>query len=119
LPKKPPLPAIKIFLYPPAQAEILANLSSVVQADVAAKILRLSGKTQPEIVKMLDRRTEPKVYQWESSAPGGTLRIVFAWGKGCLWAIGAFVKVNDKEGERYMQRILPRAKVVKDWDENT
>lgn len=67
---------------------------------------------------MLDPRTESKVFQWEGSAEGGTLRIVFAWGKGCLWMIGAFVKVNDREGERFMRRILPRALEVKDWDEN-
>lgn len=87
------------------------------QADVIAKVDRLNGRTQPEIVSLLDGRTERKIYQWEGSSEGGTLRIIFAWGKGCLWMIGAFVKVNDKEGERYMRRIRPRADEVKNWDE--
>lgn len=67
-----------------------------------------------QIIAMLDSRTEQKVYQWESSNPGGALRVVFAWGKACLWCIGAFVKVNDADGERYMRRILPRAIAVRD-----
>ncbi len=100
-----------------AQDELLISLSPAVQADVVAKVDRLNGRTQPEIVRMLERRTEPKVFQSEASAEGGTLRIIFAWGEGCLWMIGAFVKVNNKEGERYMRRILPRAIEVRDWDE--
>jgi hypothetical protein len=112
------LPAIKIFFHPTAQADMFSTLSPAVQADVIAKVDRLNGKTHQEIVSQLDGRTERKIFQWEGSAEGGTLRIVFAWGKGCLWMIGAFVKVNDTEGERYMKRILPRALEVKDWDEN-
>jgi hypothetical protein len=117
LARKRPLPGVKVFYHPDAQAE-LASLPRATQADVVAKVNRVDGRTHPEIVKMLDARTEPKVFQWEGSAEGGTLRVVFAWGKGCLWMIGAFVKVNDKEGERFMKRILPRATIVKDWDEN-
>ena len=112
------LPGIRILYHPKAQDEVLIQLAVSEQADVVAKVDRLNGRTQPEIVSLLDNRSERKVFQWEGSADGGTLRIVFAWGKGCLWMIGAFVKVNDKEGERYMRRIRPRADEVKGWDEN-
>ncbi len=116
--RKKPQRGIRILYHPEAQDDLLRSLAPDVLADVVARVDRLNGRTQPEIVAMLDRRTESKVFQSESSAEGGTLRIIFAWGKGCLWMIGAFVKVNDKEGERYMKRILPRANEVKDWDEN-
>ncbi|MEO6990464.1 MAG: hypothetical protein ABI346_06675 [Candidatus Baltobacteraceae bacterium] len=111
------LPGITILYHPATLEELRSSLAPSVQADVIAKVDRLNGRPQPEIVSMLDRRTEPKVFQWEGSAEAGTLRIVFAWGKGCLWMIGAFVKVNDKEGERYMRRILRRAVEVRNWDE--
>ncbi len=114
---KKQLPGIKILYHPTAQSE-LVDLAPAIQADVVAKVDRLNGRTQPEIVSMLDRRTEPKVYQWEGSAEGGTLRVIFAWGKGCMWLIGSFVKTNNKEGERFMRRILPRAKEVRNWDEH-
>ncbi|MEO6836540.1 MAG: hypothetical protein ABI231_11640 [Candidatus Tumulicola sp.] len=107
-----------MLYHPTALDELTGSLSPTVQADVLAKVDRINGRTHSEIVKMLDPRTEPKVFQWEASAQGGTLRVIFAWGKGCLWVIGAFVKVNNKEGERFMRRILPRAVEVRDWNEN-
>lgn len=36
----------------------------------------------------------------------------FAWGRGKLWAIGAFVKNNDPQGERFVRRILHRVAEV-------
>jgi hypothetical protein len=67
-----------------------------------------------QIHNILDERTEPKVYQREKSDAGGTLRIIFAWGKapGVLWVIGSFVKANDAEGERMFARIAHRVKQV-------
>ena len=111
------LPAIRVLYHPTALDELLTGISAVARADVIAKVDRLNGRTHQEIAQMLDGRSERKIFQWEGSAQGGTLRIVFAWGIGCLWMIGAFIKVNDKEGERYMNRIRPRANEVKSWNE--
>jgi len=107
-------PGIPIRYHPEALADMQAMLDRATLADVIAIVDRLNLKTHQEIVAMLDSRTEQKVCQWESSNPAGALRVVFAWGKACLWCIGAFVKGNDAEGERYMRRILPRAIAVRD-----
>jgi hypothetical protein len=93
---------------------MMTTLDSVTRADVAVIFSKLRGKNHQEIVALLDTRSEPKVAQWERSNRAGTLRVVFAWGKGVLWFIGAFVKVDDPDGERYMKRIRPRADEVKD-----
>ena len=116
--KKTPQRGIRLLYHPQAQDDLLTSLDPSVQSDVVAWVDRLNGRTQPELVSMLETRSERKVFQKEASAQGGTLRVVFAWGKGCLWMIGAFVKVNEPDGERHMKRILPRAAEVKDWDEH-
>lgn len=111
--KKPIQREIPILYHPDAQAELSASLDVATVADVVVIIDKLKGKTHQELVSLLDTRSERKVCQWECSHSGGTLRVVFSWGKGCLWFIGAFVKVNDPHGERLMKRILPRADEVK------
>jgi hypothetical protein len=108
--KKRPLPGLPLGLHPIALSEMEVSLDATTQADIALIFSKLHMKTHQEIAKLLDARTEPKVFQWERSNRAGTLRVVFAWGKSCLWFIGAFVKANNPEGERHMKRILPRAK---------
>jgi hypothetical protein len=110
---KRPQSRIPIYYQPDALADIKASLDAATQADVVATVLKLDGQIHQDIVALLDERTERKVFQWEGSHAKGTLRIVFAWGKACLWVIGAFVKSDDAHGERLMKRILPRADTVK------
>jgi hypothetical protein len=100
-------------MHPVAYQE-LDLLDAATCADVHAIFAKLVNKTHQQIADLLDGRTERKVAQWERSNQAGTLRVVFAWGEGGLWFIGAFVKANDSEGERYMKRILPRADQVKE-----
>jgi hypothetical protein len=102
---------IDVVYHPAVRAEI-ADLPDETQANVLAQIAALNGKTHQQLVKLLDERSERKVCQWESSDACGTLRIVFAWGRGKLWAIGAFVKNNDAQGERFVRRILHRVAEV-------
>ena len=108
----PPPAPIRVCYHAAALAEIFEDLDAPTQADVIALVDQLDGKTHQELVALLDPRTERKVYQWEGSNARGGLRIVFAWGKASLWVIGAFVKHNDREGERLVQRILHRAAEV-------
>lgn len=108
MPKKQTQPPITIVYHPDAAAELLSADKEMV-ADVVAVVNKLNGKTHQELVALLDGRSERKVCQWERSNRGGALRVVFAWGAGCLWYIGAFVKINDAHGERLMKQILPRA----------
>lgn len=110
--KNPPQPTIPVRLHPEAEAEF-ATLDAQTRADVAVILGKLHGKTHQEIVRLLDDRSEPKVAQWERGNRAGALRVVFAWGKGALWFIGAFVKVSNADGERKIARILPRADAVK------
>jgi len=104
---------VPLMLHQKALAEMRSSLDAGAQADVAWVFQQLEGSDVTFIQSFLDKRTDRKVAQFEGSHPAGTLRVVFAWGKGCLWFIGAFVKVNDREGERYMRRILPRADEVR------
>jgi hypothetical protein len=110
-PKRPQAP-VTIMYHADAEESMRSELDPRTAADVTALIDDLDGRTHQEIVARLDERTERKIYQLEKSHPAGTLRVVFAWGKGCLWFIGAFVKHNDPEGERFMKHIRPRAKQV-------
>jgi len=110
--KNRPQPPIPVMLHPDAQRE-LGDLDPATRADVLVIIAKVNGKKHQEIVSLLDVRTEPKIAQWERSNRAGALRVVFAWGKGVLWFIGAFVKVNNPDGERQMVRIRARADEVK------
>jgi phage-related protein len=110
--KKEPAAIIPIFYYPDADDE-LNDLDEKTRMMVLVEVDKLNGKSHQELVALLDGRTEPKVVQLEKSHWQGTLRVIFAWGRGCLWMIGSFVKRNNKEGERHMKRILPRASEVR------
>jgi hypothetical protein len=110
--KRPPAP-IPIKMHPDAEEDLTSRLDPRTAADVTALIDDLDGRTHQELVALLDQRSERKLCQLEKSHPEGTLRILFAWGKACLWFIGAFVKHNNPEGERFMRRIRPRAEQVK------
>jgi hypothetical protein len=112
-PKNSRVSAIPLALHQQAVTEMRASLDAATRADVALVFQQLDGKDIMTIRALLDTRTERKVVQFERSHPAGTLRIVFAWGKACLWFVGAFVKANNAEGERYMRRILPRVDAVK------
>lgn len=110
--KKREQSVIPVRLHPAAIGD-LAILDPQTQAHVAVIIDKLNGKLHQQIVSLLDERSEPKVAQYERGSRGGPLRVVFAWAPGELWFIGAFVKTSNAEGERFMKRILPRAKQVK------
>lgn len=112
--KKREQPGVPVLYHPDADDELHAELDAATVADVVDFIDSINGKTHQEIVARLDGRTERKIFQWETSHRAGTLRVAFAWGRGCLWFIGAFVKVNNAEGERYMSHIRPRAEEVRE-----
>jgi hypothetical protein len=110
--RKQGLAAIRVLYHPLALSDMKKELDTQTMADVVALAAMLNGRTQPEIVALLENRSEKKVCQWEGSHRQGALRVIFAWGKAGLWLIGAFVKHNDEHGERLARRILPRAKEV-------
>lgn len=103
---------IPLKLHPRALREMQESLDAATQADIAVIFKAIDKQSHQRIASLLEPRTEPKVFQWERSNPAGTLRVVFAWGQGCLWFIGAFIKANDPQGERLIKRILPRAAEV-------
>jgi hypothetical protein len=102
---------VRICYHPTALTEIL-RLDDQTQADVIAEVRVLNGMPLADLKHFLEPRSERKVVQRELSHSQGGLRIVFAWGKGALWVIGAFVKHNDEEGERRAKRILHRVNDV-------
>lgn len=110
--KKRAQSAVSLRLHPTALQE-LSILDEQTRADVAVIFDRVNGKTHQEILGLLDERSDSKVSQYERGTKAGPLRVVFAWGPGVLWFIGAYVKTNNADGERFIKRILPRAKEVK------
>ena len=107
---------IAIVLHPTADAE-LERMDAEDRAHVYEFIERINGKPYLEVVRQLDDRTDSKVFQKERSARRGTMRIVFHWGsEGTLWFIGAFVKNNDKQGERFAARILRRSEDIEAYE---
>jgi hypothetical protein len=78
-------------------------------SDAVAFLKNMRGHTKSEIDVLLVPRTERKVFQREMWLPQGGLRLIFCWGSGGdLWYLGAFVKRNDREGERLVKPILRR-----------
>lgn len=104
--------AVPLRLHPTALEE-LSILDDQTRADVAVIFAKVNGKTHQEILGLLDERSDSKISQYERGTRAGPLRVVFAWAPGVLWFIGAYVKTNNAEGERFIKRILPRAKEVK------
>jgi hypothetical protein len=41
--------------------------------------------------------------------PEGGLRLLFVYGKSHVWCIGAFIKKNEKDGNRKLQSYLKRS----------
>jgi hypothetical protein len=56
------------------------------------------------VQRKLKKTNVDGVYEWKRRTPEGGLRLIFSWGKGGLWCIGAFVKQNDAEGNRMLLR---------------
>ena len=110
--KKKALTPVRVLYHPAALSDMKRELDPTTMSDVVALASGLNGKTHPEIVALLENRSERKVCQWEGSHRQGGLRVLFAWGAGGLHLIGAFVKHNDEEGERLAKRILHRAEEV-------
>jgi len=111
--EKREMPGFRIMMHPDADRELPSNFDFTTEADIRSVLRLLDGKTQQELVAILDGRSNPKVYQFERSNVAGTLRVVFAWGKGVLWYVGAFVKANDRQGERLIRPFLKRAEHVR------
>ncbi len=111
--KQPASSRVRICYHPDALAE-LPQLTVETRRNVISEVGGLDGRPYQDIVAILDKRTEKKVYQREKSDARGTLRIIFAWGaaSGVLWVIGAYVKHNDPEGERLFRRIAHRVREV-------
>jgi hypothetical protein len=65
------------------------------------------------VVSLLKKTNVEGVFEWRRRTPEGALRLIFSWGKGGLWCIGAFVKHDDREGDRLLRSYSDRAKVAK------
>lgn len=64
--------------------------------------LDLLRKT-PRAEVRLKKTTFEELWEKKFDLPEGGLRILFAFGKGGrIWCLGAFVKRNDKEGNRLL-----------------
>jgi hypothetical protein len=52
---------------------------------------------------MLKKTHVERVFEYKRDTPEGGLRLLFAWGKGGLWCLGAFVKTDDRQGNRILR----------------
>lgn len=95
------------------------DLSAGTQADVLDFIDRINRKTSVDISAVLEPRSEQKVFQKERRVAAGALRLLFRWGTNNeLWFLGAYIKNNNEQGERYARRILRRTADVNDPKRN-
>jgi len=115
--KQPPKARSTIIVRWHPKASELEGLQPDEIADARAFVRSLRNLSKVEIDERLKRRSERKVVQREQFCPRGALRMIFYWGKaGTLWFLGAFVKNNNRQGERYADRILQRTVDVDQHD---
>jgi len=50
-----------------------------------------------------------KILEYKNEMPEGGLRLLFVYGKSHVWCIGAFIKQNEKDGNRKLRRYLKRS----------
>ena len=81
---------------------VIARLSVRARAKVYAYLDYLGHAPRRDI--KLKKTTFDELWEKKYDLPEGGLRILFALGSGGrLWCIGAFLKRNDKEGNRLLK----------------
>lgn len=92
-----------------AEAEVL-GMPKRPRAKALALLNRLSQRTKAQF------RIQPtyvgKIFEAKLDIPEGGLRVLFVYGKSNVWCIGAFVKPNDKEGNRELKSYLKRSQIA-------
>lgn len=97
---------IRIGLFDGAE-QMFDALRPEPRAKALSLVQQLANKTHQEIAPLLDSTTFENVFQHERRIKEGGLRVVYGWGaKGTLWVLGAYVKRNDKEGERILKAVF-------------
>lgn len=81
----------------------ISELNLRAQAKVFA-FLDLASKTRRGTIHNLKKTQQEQLWEYKVRIPEGGLRVLFAYGKsGKLWCLGAFVKKNDREGNKLLK----------------
>ncbi len=84
-----------------AQAAIGA-LSDRGQAKTYA-LLEEIRRTEHGKLHLLKKTKQDELWEYKARVPEGGLRVLFAYGKGKLWCLGAFTKNSDVEGNKLLK----------------
>jgi hypothetical protein len=82
---------------------VIDSLGSRAQAKVYAVLAEM--QTTPRgLLRNLKKTKQDQLWEYKARVPEGGLRVLFAYGKGGkIWCLGAFVKRNDKEGNKLLK----------------
>jgi hypothetical protein len=81
----------------------IAKLIPRAQAKVYA-FLNVVCETRRGTLHSLKKTKQDHLWEYRTRLPEGGLRLLFAYGKsGKLWCLGAFIKRNDREGNKLLK----------------
>lgn len=81
----------------------IGKLSARAQARTYT-LLEEMGNTSRGQLHSLKKTQQEQLWEYRARVPEGGLRVLFAYGKhGKIWCLGAFVKRNDKEGNKLLK----------------
>lgn len=81
----------------------ILSLSKPAQAKVLALLSEMRSRDRIEI-RNLKKTHQDQLWEYRARVPEGGLRVLFAFGlQGKVWCLGAFVKRNDKEGNKLLK----------------
>ena len=81
----------------------IEKLGAKAQAKTYA-VLKEMENTPRGRLHSLKKTQQEQLWEYRSRVPEGGLRVLFAYGKdGKIWCLGAFVKRNDKEGNKLLR----------------
>jgi len=89
-----------------AKAEVM-ELPKRPRGRAFAMLERLSTKTRSQF--RLKHTYVGNIMECKLAVPEGGLRLLFVYGKSHVWCIGAFIKKNEKDGNRKLQSYLKRS----------
>lgn len=93
--------------------------------DAEAEVLGLPERPRERALALFDRlsrksksqfRIKPtyvgNIFEAKLELPEGGLRLLFVYGKSNAWCIGAFIKPDDKKGNRALKSYLTRSQTA-------
>ena len=92
-----------------AQAEVM-SLPKAARDRALAALRRFSLMTHAQF--RIKKTYAANIFEAKFVVPQGGLRLLFVYGKTVLWCIGAFIKRNEKDGNKALMSYVNVSKIA-------